>query len=139
MKYTPYDLLFGRSCNIPGILQSNPQPLYNYDDIVQVIKNKMQISYKIAKERLEKFKQKQQARTQANPIVFKENDLVLLEVEKRGKLDPLYTGPFEIKNIRESNANIQEVGKRKHLLVYTNGLKSYFSTVAEQELKNKNA
>ena len=44
-KYTPYELEFGRKFNIPETLQ----PLYNYDDFVQTIRNKMQIGYKLVK------------------------------------------------------------------------------------------
>jgi hypothetical protein len=41
-KYTSYELLFGRIANIPGNLQRQPQPLYNFDDILLNIKKKMQ-------------------------------------------------------------------------------------------------
>jgi transposase InsO family protein len=33
-KYTLYEVLFGRIANIPGKLQRQPQPLYNFGDIV---------------------------------------------------------------------------------------------------------
>ena len=40
-RYSPYELLFGRKCNLPGELEQKTQPLYNYDDIVKVIKYKL--------------------------------------------------------------------------------------------------
>jgi hypothetical protein len=48
-KYTPYEVLFRRTANIPGKLHRQPQPLYNFDDIVMDIKQKMQSCQKIAK------------------------------------------------------------------------------------------
>jgi hypothetical protein len=60
-------------------------------------------------------------------MFFKENDLALLKIENRQKLDPLWKGPYEIKEIKGSNAIIQEVGKRKHYEVHINRLKLYFS------------
>jgi hypothetical protein len=45
-------------------------------------------------------------------------------------LDPLWKGPFEIKEVRGSNAVVQELGKRKRQEVHTNRLKPYFSSVA---------
>jgi hypothetical protein len=40
-KYTPYGILLGRIANIPEKLQRQPQPLYNFDDIVLDIKQKI--------------------------------------------------------------------------------------------------
>jgi hypothetical protein len=63
----------------------------------------------------------------SNGYDFKENDLVLVRVENRQKLDPLWKGPYEIKEIKGSNAIIQELGTRKHQEVHINRLKPYFS------------
>ena len=90
-KFSPYELLFGRKCNIPGILQTTPQPLYNYDDIVQDVKFKMQNSHQIARERLIKFKEKQQEKTKANSVKFNVNDLVILKVEAKHKLEAVFS------------------------------------------------
>ncbi|PNF41072.1 hypothetical protein B7P43_G06245 [Cryptotermes secundus] len=126
-KYTPYEVLFGRIANIPGKLQREPQPLYNFEDIVMDIKQKMQSCQQIAKERLIKFKEAQKEKVKCNEYLFKENDLALLKVESRQKLDPIWKGPYEIKKIISPNAIIQEVGKRKHQEVHINRLKPYFS------------
>jgi hypothetical protein len=130
-KYTPYEVLFGRIANIPGKLQRQPQPIYNFDDIVLQIKNRMQSCQQIAKERLMTFKEIQQQRVKHNDYEFKENELVLLRVENRHKLDPLWKGPYETKEIRNSNAIIQEVGKRKHQEVHVNRFKPYFSSISD--------
>lgn len=130
-RYTPYELLFGRIASLPGKLQRQPPPLYNFDDLVLEIKQKMQDCHQIARERLVKFKEMQRERVTSNSINFKENDLVLLRVESRQKLDPMWKGPYEIKKVRGSNAVIQAVGKRKHQEVHMNRLKPYFSSLSE--------
>lgn len=132
-KFSPYEILYGRKCNIPGTLQTTPQPLYNYDDIVQNVKFKMQNCHQVAKERLIKFKKEQQERTKANSVNFNVNDLVLLKVEARHKLEPIWKGPYEIKEMKGPNAIIQELGKRKHQEVHTNRLKTYFSSFVGKE------
>jgi hypothetical protein len=129
-RYTPYEVLFGRVANIPGGLQKTPSPLYNFDDIVMEIKHKMQNCQQLAKERLIKFKEAQSQKVKFNEHVFKENDLVLLRIETRQKLDPLWKGPFEIQEIRGKNAVIQELGKRKKSEVHINRLKQYFSSLS---------
>jgi transposase InsO family protein len=56
-KYTPYEVLFGRKANLPGKLQQNPTAVYNYDDIVQDIKRKLQECHKVARTNLLQTKQ----------------------------------------------------------------------------------
>jgi hypothetical protein len=126
-RFTPYEVLFGRVANIPGKLQRKPQPLYNFDDIVLEIKHKMQSCQQLAKERLVKFKEAQRDRVKSNEHCFKENDLALLKIENRQKLDPLWKGPYEIKRLKGSNAIIQEAGKRTHQEVHISRLKPYLS------------
>jgi len=47
IKYTPYELLFGRKDNIPGYLQQRPAPLYNHDDLIHDIKREIQNAMKL--------------------------------------------------------------------------------------------
>jgi hypothetical protein len=106
IKYTPYEVLFGRIANIPEKLQRQTQPVYNFDDRVLEIKKKMQNCQQIAKERLIKFKEAQGQKLKSYSYDFKENYLALLKVENRQKLDPLWKGQYEIKRIQGSNADI---------------------------------
>ena len=98
-KFSPYEVLFGRKCNLPESLQKTPQPLYNYEDIVKIIKFKLQNCHAKAQENLINFKQKQQRKVKSNAVAFKKNDIVLLKIEARGKLEPLWKGPYEIKKV----------------------------------------
>jgi hypothetical protein len=56
--YTPYEVLFGRKCKIPEILQKWVQALHNYD-IVGVIKRQIQEASEVARSQLVSFKMKQ--------------------------------------------------------------------------------
>jgi len=49
-KYTPHEILFGRNANVPGKLQQQATPVYNYDDLVHDIKRKLQEYHKLAKQ-----------------------------------------------------------------------------------------
>jgi hypothetical protein len=108
-KYTPYEVIFGRIANVPGRLQQTAQLLYNFDDIVLSIKQRMQTCQQLARERLIKFKESQGQAAISFDHEFKRDDLVLLKVEARHKLEPLWKGPFEIKDVKRPNAIIQEV------------------------------
>jgi hypothetical protein len=70
----------------------------------------MQSCQQIATEKLVEFKETQGEKVSFNSYEFKVNDRVLLRIENRQKLDPLWRGPFEIKKIQGFNAVIQEVG-----------------------------
>jgi hypothetical protein len=118
---------------VPGRLQQTPQPLYNFDDIVLSIKQKMQTCQQLARERSIKFKEMQGQMVRSFDYEFKVNDLVLLKVETRHKLEPLWNGPFEVKDVKRPNAIIQELGKRKHQEVHMNRLKPYFSSITGEK------
>jgi hypothetical protein len=67
---------------------------------------------------------------------YKRDDLVLLRVETRQKLEPLWKGPYEIREVKRPNAVIQEIGKRKHQEVHMNRLKHYFSSITGEKNEN---
>jgi hypothetical protein len=125
-NYTPYEILFGRKCNLPGTLQKEISPVYNYDDIVSMIKQQIQEASQNAKLKLIKFKSDQNEKDKRKGTCFQQNDLVWLLKEQRNKLDPLWEGPFEIQKIEYPNAIIQKIGKRKHVKVHMNRLKPYY-------------
>lgn len=54
---------------------------------------------------LTKFKELQGQKLKSNDYDFVDNDLVLLGIESRQKLEPLWKGPFEIKEINRPNTN----------------------------------
>ena len=126
----PYDIVFGRKANLPGQLQQRTAPLYNYDDIVYDVKEKLQTCHEIAQANLMKSKQHrvaQQAR-KVNMPVFNKGDKVLLRNEKAGKLDSLWAGPYTIYEIDPNGSTvIIELSKKKKMRVHVNRLKVYES------------
>lgn len=130
-KFTPYEMLFGRIANIPGVLQKSGRPQYNYDDFVMDLKSRLQNTFRTAKDRLRSQKLKQQKRGPQDNAYYDKGDLVLLQVENKHKLDALWKGPFEVIEDRDPNVVIQEVGKRKPHEVHKNRLKPYFSPVSD--------
>jgi hypothetical protein len=136
-RYSPYELLFGRRCNLPGELEQEVQPLYNYDDIVKVIKYRLQESHHIAQKNLMRFKEAQQVRTQSKEFNkdIKVNDLILVKKEQRKhKLAPLWQGPFEVKQIEYPNLVIQRIGKRKREKVHMNQVKMFYCLQEQDEV-----
>jgi hypothetical protein len=126
--YSPYELLYGRRCNLPGELEQEVQPLYNYDDIVRVIKYRLQESHRVAQRNLMKFKDKQQVRCQSEESgkEIEINDLILLKQEqRRHKLDPVWDGPFEVIGVKYPNLIIQKLGRRKREKVHMNRAKMF--------------
>jgi hypoxanthine-guanine phosphoribosyltransferase len=127
-KYSPYEMLFGRKCNLPGELGERG-PLYNYDDIVQVIKHRMRESHHIARQNLQKFKERQRERVpEKNVSKIQVNDLVLVQKKPRhNKLDALWEGPYEVKELRLPNLVLQRIGKRKTCILHMNLVKPFCS------------
>jgi hypothetical protein len=56
-KYTPYEILFGIKANVPGQLQKEATPVYNYDDLVHDIKRRWEECHKLARANLVQSKQ----------------------------------------------------------------------------------
>ena len=105
-KYTPYEIVFGRKVNLPGQLQQRTAPLYNYDDIVHDVKQKLQICHEIARANLMKSKQRRVAQqsSKVNMLIFNKGDKVLLRNEKAGKLYSLWAGPCTIYEVDPSGS-----------------------------------
>jgi hypothetical protein len=127
---TPYELLFGRKANVPGQLHQQPAPLYNYNDLVNDIKLKLQECHRIARENLIQTKQRRAAQqvSKISPPKFYIGDEVLLRNEKASKLDPLWNWPFTIVKVHPNGSNVTiRLSKNKRIQVHLNRLKKYQS------------
>jgi hypothetical protein len=129
MRFTPYEVLFGRKANIPGRLQQAPVPMYNYDYLVQDVKRKLQERHEIARANLKQTKQHtiaQQPKVNAPKLI--KGDKVLLKNEKAGKLDSLWSGPFVVLEIDPNGSNVtHQNSKMKRMTTHVNRLKKYKS------------
>jgi len=94
--------------NLSGQLQQRTAPLYNYDDIVHEVKQKLQTCQEIARANLMQSKQcrvAQQA-SKVNMPIFHKGDKILLRNEKAGKLDSFWAGPYTIYEIDPNGSTV---------------------------------
>uniref|UniRef100_A0A2H8THY5 RNA-directed DNA polymerase n=1 Tax=Melanaphis sacchari TaxID=742174 RepID=A0A2H8THY5_9HEMI len=126
-NYQPYALVYGRTLEIPIKLKSEPEPQYNYDDYLYDLKQSMQVSHKLAREKLieNKVKSKERYDKKENPVDIHVKDLVLLKDNThRNKLNSLWLGPYEvIEIIGDENIVIQR--GRRGITVHKNNVKRY--------------
>jgi len=122
--------VFGRKANLPGQLQQRTAPLYNYDDMVHDVKQKLQMCHELERANLMKSKQRRVAQqaSKVNIPIFNEGDKLLLRNEIAGKLDSLWAGPYTIYEIDPNGRTvIIELSKKKKVKVHVNRLKVYQS------------
>ena len=102
-EFSPYELLFGYSPNLPTSIDKPIKVHYTYDDFVANLKQKLQYSRQVAKENLIKNKKISKQNYDKKSFVrnFTVGDKVLLydESVRRGrstKLSSLWIGPYKI-------------------------------------------
>lgn len=127
--YTPHELVYGQNCILPSNLISSVEPMYNYEDYAKELKNKLQVVHSNAKEILIKKKTERKLKydqnVKARDIDLAVGSLVLLKNETRKKLDPIYTGPYEVVSQDSVNCTIKYKGK--NTIVHKNRIKPYYS------------
>lgn len=129
-NFMPYELVFGNTPNLPSSFQNEPEPCYNYDDFSLEMKNKLQMSWKIAREFIIKNKEKSKTYYDKNInfTEFHEHDLVLLkkEVNSHSKFQNHWEGPYEVIEINSPENSTIRV-QRKNMIVHNNRLVHYKS------------
>lgn len=128
LKYSPFELVFGKKANFPfdKVLKSK-DPVYNFDNFYYVLKNNLQTLLSKSQIILENEKCKRTSKINSNlkPLNFKLNDLVLLKLHNRKKLDPLFTGPFKILEINEPNVKLLDIAKGTTQTVHMSQITNY--------------
>lgn len=126
-KYTPYELVYGKKCNLPSNIGNKIDPVYNYDDYIIELKHKLQVAQKDTRETLIGNKQNRKNTYDRDYKTkndrFEQGDLVLLKNENRKKLDPIYIGPFEVLDDKGVNCEIKYGNKK--MIVHKNRLKPF--------------
>lgn len=132
-SYSPHELLYGMKPNLPNALKGKVQTIYNYDDYIYELKYRMQKAHCLARENQIKNKERSKDHydKKANQDEFKVGQLVLMEnccVTGQGrKLQPLYTGPYEIIDCPTSVNSEIKISKNKTKVVHNNLLKKFRS------------
>lgn len=113
-KYTPYELVFGNSCNLPSNLRDNVvKPLYNPDNYALELRYRLQLAWKEAHKNLvlSKLKRKDVWDKKCNSIKYQRGDLILIKNETGKKLDMLYKGPYKVISENGPNVTVEKDGK----------------------------
>lgn len=106
-KYSPYELVFGKPCNLPSNLKNCIEPLYNPYDYALELKYRLQVAQNDARKNLieSKIKRKCNYDKNMNPVTYKKDDLILLKNETAKKLEKLFKGPFKV--VEDLGANVK--------------------------------
>lgn len=125
-KFTPFELVFGKLCNVPTNLLSKVDPIYNYDNYPIELKYRLQKSQLEARENLIKSKERRKIvhDKKLNIITYKTGDLILIKNENRDKLGKIYLGPFTVISDMGENVKIKENNKEN--IVHKNRTKPYY-------------
>lgn len=126
--YSPYELVFGKQCNLPSNLKENVDPLYCPDNYALELKYRLQLAHNDAKKHLldSKLNTKLYYDKSINPISYKNNDLILLKNETAKKLDKLYLGPFTV--VEDLGSNVKILVNGKYDIVHKNRTKPFVNS-----------
>lgn len=122
--YTPFELVFGKQAIYPTSFQNVAKivPIYNFDNYTKELKFKLQNTAAKARQLLESAKEKRiiETSTSSRPINVTVGEKIWLKKENRRKLEQVYSGPYEITEIKhpiviikDSSGNQQEVHKNR--------------------------
>lgn len=124
-KYTPYELVFGKSAKLPSnVLESN-EPIYNFDNYPIELKYRLQQAWDDAKNNLMTSKSKRKSKHDVNSsnIKYKLGDKVLLRNNAGHKMDAIYNGPYNV--VEDKCPNIIIKIDDKLVEVHKNRVKLY--------------
>lgn len=127
--YRPMELLFGFSAEIPDNLRRDIDPVYNYGDYYYDLRNRLQVSFDIARRRLLEAKERSKTYydSNKNEREFHINDLVLIRNPARaGKLDGIWQGPYKIVEVHKSVNNVTILVRNSKRRVHMNRLKIFY-------------
>lgn len=121
-KYSPYELVFGRQINCLEFMGTRVEPLYNVDDYSKEVKYRLQVTNARARALLDRLKirNKHLYDSKIRPIDIAVGDRVLLKKEPYNKHASIYSGPFVVDEIIESNVRITDKNSNKTQLVHKN-------------------
>lgn len=129
--HTPYEVLFGFKPYLPNSITQEPQFSYSYDDYIINLKQKLNLTQKIARENLieSKHKSKLYYDHKIKYHNYKEGDLVIIENKQSTpglskKLSANFKGPFKIIKVFP-NKTVKIQFKNKLVTYHVNKLKPF--------------
>lgn len=118
--FTPHELAHGFRIQIPNHL-TRTKPTYNYENLSDIVRNKIAGSLDIAKEKLfnQKLKNKSYYDRDASSIDVKRGEFVLMRNQnKKHKFDNVYEGPYEVTDVFDNYIEIKR--DRKLIKIHKN-------------------
>lgn len=128
-KYTPYELVFGKTAKLPSNINDSVDPLYTFDNYPKELKYRLQQANADAKQNLIKAKMKRKERYDQNctkSIFYKKDDLVLVKNNVTCKMDALFKGPYRV--VKDEHPNLVIQIDHKEVTVHKNRVKQYHYT-----------
>lgn len=99
--FSPFELIFGRTCKLPTEITNKPQITYNYENYASELRSKLKMYHDFAKEHLvtakEKNKKYYDKSRDKDTLSLNKNDLILiLKAKKNFKFEVPYEGPYRV-------------------------------------------
>lgn len=100
------------NCSIKGIGEGlnkvNRSPLYNHEDYAKELNTRLHMAHERTRKYIDKEKLKRiEKQNHLNPVTFHIDDEIAITNENRKKLDPIYKGPYKVKQIEGTNLVIE--------------------------------
>lgn len=128
-NYSPFELVFGRTPYNPPFLSKAIEPVYNIDNYVHELRYRLQCAHELVRRYLNLTKQSSKNRYDKGVRQLNLNigDSVLLRNEAGHKLDPVYKGPYKVREIvSDTNVTISDESMKNKLTVHKNRLCKFF-------------
>lgn len=125
--YTPFELVFGKTCVLPSNLINRIEPIYNFEDYPKELKYRLQTACYDARNNLlaSKHKRKELYDRNSKVIKFLVGDKVLLRNTSLSKSDPIFKGPYVV--VEDTDPNVRIKIDNKVVEVHKNRVKRYYN------------
>lgn len=129
---SPYELVFGKTMQLPESVTRTTSPAYNYDDYAHDLRENLSYSWKLAKQKLDERKHKNKQyfdnRNRTKNLEICAGDKVWLKNnQKTNEYFTAYNGPFEVVEITGPNS-VKLRNKKKIFRAHKDQLKKHFHT-----------
>lgn len=102
--YTPFELVYGKTVTLPDTLLRR-QPIYNYDNYADNMKQEFIDAWNLARDMVNKKKEKRKViyDNKTNDIQVKPGDMILIKKHvKDRKFDMAWKGPYQVTDVPSS-------------------------------------
>lgn len=127
MRYSPFELVFGKSPTMPyELFNGKISPVYNIDNYANELRFRLQKAHIETKRIIDKIKisSKKNYDKNLNPLNIRIGDLVKIVKEPYDKFSYIFEGPVKVLNIDQPNV-IVELRNGKQYKIHKNRLRKY--------------